>query len=96
MAGTFNFTFKVPGDSSQTPLSSTSGTLTPGATVVTAAQSTAVPTTLPALQPFDLFPTRIWQARLAPLIPHLEQWVTATLAMRAASAGPAGRTNRQG
>lgn len=96
MAGNFNFTFKVPGDIGQAPVSATSGAPTPGITASASAQSKAVPTVAPVLQPFDIFPTRIWQARLAPLIPYLEQWVAATLAMRAASPGPAGRTNRQG
>lgn len=49
-----------------------------------------------ALKPFDLFPTRIWQTHLSALTAHLQQWVTAVLAMRAASPKPAGRTNRQG
>jgi uncharacterized protein (TIGR02466 family) len=95
MAETFNFTFKVPGASGQAPLSPMSGTPAPGA-AATATQSTAVHAAVPALQPYDLFPTRIWQARLAPLVPHLEQWVAAVLAMRTASPQPAGRTNRQG
>jgi uncharacterized protein (TIGR02466 family) len=44
----------------------------------------------------DLFPTRIWQARLDHLAAHFEKWVAVVLAMRAASPRPAGRTNRQG
>jgi uncharacterized protein (TIGR02466 family) len=96
MGGSFNFTFKVPGATGQAPFSSTPGTPAAGATASTAAQSTATPAAAPVLQPYDLFPTRIWQANLAPLIPYLEQWVAATLAMRAASPAPAGRTNRQG
>jgi uncharacterized protein (TIGR02466 family) len=51
---------------------------------------------MPALQTFDLFLTRIWQAHLGPLVPQLEQWVNAVLAMRAAAPTPAGRTNRKG
>ncbi len=51
---------------------------------------------LPALKSFDLFPTRIWQTHLPALVPYLEQWVAAVLALRAASPKPAGRTNRQG
>jgi uncharacterized protein (TIGR02466 family) len=51
---------------------------------------------VPVLQSYDLFPTRIWQAHLAPFAAHLDRWVTAVLAMRAASPTPAGRTNRQG
>ncbi len=41
----------------------------------------------PALRPVDLFPTRIWQARLDPLIPNLPAWVKEVLAMRAACSG---------
>lgn len=50
----------------------------------------------PALQPYDLFPTRIWQARLPALQSHLESWIAEVLRMRAASPKPAGRTNRHG
>jgi uncharacterized protein (TIGR02466 family) len=53
-------------------------------------------TAAPVLQSFDIFPTRIWQGHLTPLMPHLERWTKAVLAMRAASPAPAGRTNRQG
>jgi uncharacterized protein (TIGR02466 family) len=53
-------------------------------------------TAVPVLKSFDLFPTRIWQTHLATLAPHLERWAKASLAMRAASPKPAGRTNRQG
>src|SRR4030081_1468629 len=55
-----------------------------------------IPTVVPALRSVDLFPTRIWQAHLDPLAPHLEQWVKDVLAMRAAAPKPAGRTVRQG
>src|ERR1700722_5000340 len=55
-----------------------------------------VATAVPVLQYFDLFPTRIWQAHLVTLAPHLERWAKASLGMRAASPKPAGRTNRQG
>lgn len=48
------------------------------------------------MRPVDLFPTRIWQAELAPLAPNLAGWVQEVLAMRAASPKPAGRTNRCG
>jgi uncharacterized protein (TIGR02466 family) len=51
---------------------------------------------MPVLQSFDLFPTRIWQAHLRALGPHMDGWVKAVLAMRAANPKPAGRTNRQG
>jgi len=58
-----------------------------------AAESLAV---TPQLQANDLFPTRIWQARLEMLAPHFEGWVKSVLAMRAASPMPAGRTVRHG
>ena len=48
------------------------------------------------MRSFDFFPTRIWQARLDALTPHLQGWVREVLAMRAAAPKPAGRTNRQG
>lgn len=50
----------------------------------------------PALEPYDLFPTRIWQSRLSMFRPQLDGWTEAVLAMRAASPKPAGRTNRRG
>jgi len=43
-----------------------------------------------------LFPTRLWQARLAPLAAQVPAWVAAVEAARAASPEPAGRSNRQG
>jgi len=52
--------------------------------------------TPPALQSFDLFPTRIWQAHLDFLQPRFAQWTSAVLALRAVSPEPAGRTNRNG
>lgn len=52
--------------------------------------------TTPALQSFDLFPTRIWQARLDALQPHFAEWTSWVLALRAASPAAAGRTNRSG
>ena len=54
------------------------------------------PAIAPALRSFDLFPTRIWQASLPALAPHLQQWIAAVLALRAAHPQAAGRTNRQG
>ncbi|HEV7122700.1 MAG TPA: TIGR02466 family protein [Rhodanobacter sp.] len=54
------------------------------------------PATAPALRSFDLFPTRIWQASLATLAPHLQAWIAAALTERAAHPQSAGRTNRQG
>lgn len=45
---------------------------------------------------FDLFPTRIWQARLRALAPRFAEWTAAVEAMRAAAPEPAGRTNRGG
>jgi uncharacterized protein (TIGR02466 family) len=50
----------------------------------------------PVLQSYDLFPTRIWQARLAQLWGSLDGWVEEVLRMRAANPQPAGRTNRGG
>jgi uncharacterized protein (TIGR02466 family) len=47
-------------------------------------------------QAFDLFATRIWQARLPQLGPRIPEWITTILALRAASPVPAGRTNRGG
>jgi uncharacterized protein (TIGR02466 family) len=58
------------------------------------ARPTAEP--MPALNTFDLFPTRIWQAQLGALAPYLAPWVDAVLAMRAAAPKPAGRTVRRG
>lgn len=60
------------------------------------APAPAAPAPAPALRSFDLFPTRIWQARLDALMPQLDGWVGEVLALRAASPTPAGRTNRQG
>jgi uncharacterized protein (TIGR02466 family) len=48
------------------------------------------------LRSFDIFPTRIWQARLDALQPHFAQWTRWVLELRAASPAPAGRTNRSG
>jgi uncharacterized protein (TIGR02466 family) len=56
----------------------------------------AIPAVAPVLESFDIFPTRIWQSRLEPLVPHLERWIKTVFAMRAASPKPAGRTNRRG
>ena len=50
----------------------------------------------PALRPYDLFVTRIWQARLSFAPAQLQAWVDEVLALREASPKPAGRTNRQG
>ncbi len=57
---------------------------------------TGGPATTPLLQSYDLFATRIWQARLPALRGHFEEWVAAVSRMREASPEPAGRTNRQG
>ena len=54
------------------------------------------PTAPPALEAFDLFPTRIWQGRTPALAAQFPAWIDAVLAMRAASPRPAGRTNRHG
>jgi uncharacterized protein (TIGR02466 family) len=50
----------------------------------------------PSLESFDLFPTRIWQARLDALQPRFAEWVSWVLSARAANPAPAGRTNRSG
>ena len=50
----------------------------------------------PVLQSFDIFPTRIWQARLEALQPRFEEWTSWVLALRASSPVAAGRTNRGG
>ena len=52
--------------------------------------------TQPALQAFDLFPTRIWLTRVPALAPTFPTWIDTVLAMRAASPKAAGRTNRHG
>jgi uncharacterized protein (TIGR02466 family) len=52
--------------------------------------------TLPSLQYYDLFPTRIWQVHLEPLQPHFAAWTSWVLALRAANPAPAGRTVRGG
>jgi uncharacterized protein (TIGR02466 family) len=62
----------------------------PSAAAATAAAA------VPALKSADLFPTRIWQAHLEALEPHMERWVETVLAMRAAHPEPAGRTVRHG
>ncbi len=49
-----------------------------------------------ALESYDLFPTRIWQARLVALQPRLAEWVAWVQALRAEQPTPAGRTNRSG
>jgi uncharacterized protein (TIGR02466 family) len=51
---------------------------------------------IPSLQSYDLFPTRIWQARLDVLQPRFAEWTRWVLGARAASPAPAGRTNRNG
>ena len=50
----------------------------------------------PALQSFDVFPTRIWQAHLDALQPRFAEWTSWVLGLRASSPVPAGRTNRGG
>ncbi len=52
--------------------------------------------TTPALQSFDLFPTRIWQAGLDAFEPLFAEWTSWVLALRTASPNSAGRTNRGG
>jgi len=81
MAGRFNITFTA----GNAPLVAAPGQL-----------GAQAPAPAPALQSADLFPTRIWQARLDTLMPQLEGWVQEVLALRAAAPKPAGRTNRHG
>ncbi len=88
MAANYNVTFQWNGMTPPKPLDATPGA--PGGASVTG------PSTAPLLQPYDLFPTRIWQAPTPGLMPQLGSWVDAALAMRAASPRTAGRTNRQG
>jgi uncharacterized protein (TIGR02466 family) len=89
MAEKISFTYQALGDVTRKPQ--------PGTTASGANLSVSGPNpVVPVLQSYDLFPTRIWQAHLAPFVPHLERWVKAVLVMRAANSKPAGRTNRQG
>lgn len=60
------------------------------------ALSSTSPAAAPALESYDLFPTRIWQAHLAALRPLLLEWVAWVHALRAEQPEPAGRTNRNG
>jgi uncharacterized protein (TIGR02466 family) len=99
MAGNSNFTFKGSHSGSQMEFAVNSGM--PGSTGYSVAVpgglgSTMRPLVAPALRSFDLFPTRIWQAQIPAPTAQLQEWVTAVLALRAASPRPAGRTNRQG
>lgn len=89
MAEKFTFTYTGLSDMSQTLVPAAAG-------AGNASASGPRPTAVPVLRSFDLYPTRIWQAHLGSLVPHLERWVKAVLAMRAASPKPAGRTTRQG
>ncbi len=87
MAGSFSFTFKPPGDRAQPVLGS-------GSTAQGRAAGDAASTA--KLEPYDLFPTRIWQAHPLPAGAQMQAWVSEVLALRAASPKPAGRTNRRG
>ncbi|HJR12113.1 MAG TPA: TIGR02466 family protein [Rhodanobacteraceae bacterium] len=71
-------------------------TTTGDKTVTLAQPRSNVSVAAPVLQAYDLFPTRIWQARLPSLRGHLSEWTATVLRMRAASPKPAGRTNRGG
>ena len=98
--GTINVTFRL-GDLAETPearADAQTSADSPGSAGSPGGAAAAPPTRVasPALRSFDLFPTRIWQARLDSLFPQLSRWVQEVLAMRAASPSPAGRTNRQG
>jgi uncharacterized protein (TIGR02466 family) len=93
MSGKFSFTYRL-GDRGRTAAEATNAA--PGPAPHGDSAAGAVPQVLPQLESYDLFPTRIWQARLEPLVPHLPRWVQDVLEMRAAAPKPAGRTNRQG
>lgn len=54
------------------------------------------PQTRPQARAYDLFPTRIWQAKLDPLAGHFAGWERHILDMRAQNPAPAGRTVRSG
>jgi uncharacterized protein (TIGR02466 family) len=84
MAGTIKYTLQMPGGLSQTGFT----------TALVGGSEDA--TLRPALRPYDLFPTRIWQARVPFASAQLESWISEVHALRAASPTPAGRTNRQG
>jgi len=59
--------------------------------------TTSAPSAAPMAQRHNLFPTVIWQARLAGMLSsHFPAWVSSVNALRAASPVPAGRTNRRG
>lgn len=102
MAANSSFTSKGSHSGTQTGFAVSSGV--PGSVSYSVAmpdglgvnRSTMQPPLAPALRSFDLFPTRIWQAQMPTPTAQLEEWVTAVLALRAASPRPAGRTNRQG
>lgn len=87
MAGNFSFTFKLPG--SRDP----SG---PGSAPVQRSAAGDDVASIPKLQSYDLFPTRIWQVHLSSTAAQMRAWMNEVLALRAASPKPAGRTNRQG
>lgn len=53
-------------------------------------------TDFPPARGFDLFPTRIWQARLGWLAPRFPEWIALVEEMRRAAPEPAGRTIRGG
>lgn len=102
MAGNSSFPFKGSHSGNQAGFTTSAGVpgrvghsvATPGK--AGSGTSTTMPPVAPALRSFDLFPTRIWQAQMPALAAHLQEWVAAVLALRAASPRAAGRTNRQG
>lgn len=65
-------------------------------TVTIMQPSFGAPAVAPVLQSHDLFPTRIWQARVPSLRPRFDEWIAEVARLRAASPKPAGRTNRHG
>jgi uncharacterized protein (TIGR02466 family) len=94
MSGTFNFTFRL-GDLAQTA-EVPALDATPSAQSAAPAPAGPARAPSPMLRSFDLFPTRIWQARVDPLAPQLQRWVHEVLALRAANPSPAASTNRHG
>lgn len=65
-------------------------------TVSTSARLTSTADRPTPAEAFDLFPTRIWQARLRELASQVPAWIQAVETLRAQAPAPAGRTNRNG
>jgi len=86
MTGKFHFTFKLPREGQSVFGSPSPARDGDGGDMAAATR----------LDPYDLFVTRIWQARPPLAREQVRTWVREVLALRAASPKPAGRTNRQG